>query len=361
MVCATSQIMSARSPCCRRSPLTSSQMLPVDGCPTSATGWMRPIGAACANDLPMSHGRFFSRMSFCRSRRVMSRPTAYPHTRSSARSARDLDAAAADRDHQLDLVMVVLRRQRVGDRADRRRDHRHHGVRRLGEEERRLLGRVAAHLLRVLGVVAADAVDVADGEARGAAGDRHARDVPRGEDGVHGGWLPRVGHSASGCRAGAASANAGSEVARGVDGEQRRVRREIGRHAPRVGELRDEADVGERGSVAVAVAPRGGFARELRLQRREADLAPVPVPRVAGGLVDAERAGQVLQHAQVVERVDVAGDGERDGAHARALRRGPRQQARLGMRLLQPLDDRERLGERPCRRRRPAAARGPAD
>ena len=39
------------------------------------------------------------------------------------------------------------------------------GVGRLGEEERRLLGRVAAHLLRVLGVVAADAIDVADRKA----------------------------------------------------------------------------------------------------------------------------------------------------------------------------------------------------
>jgi len=34
------------------------------------------IGAAWANDLPKSHGRFFSRMSFCRSRRVMSSPVA---------------------------------------------------------------------------------------------------------------------------------------------------------------------------------------------------------------------------------------------------------------------------------------------
>ena len=44
--------------------------------PVLVARWIGAIGAARANDLPMSHGRFFSRMSCCKSRRVMSSPTA---------------------------------------------------------------------------------------------------------------------------------------------------------------------------------------------------------------------------------------------------------------------------------------------
>ena len=70
-------------------------------------------------------------------------------------------------------------------------------------------------------------------------------------------------------------------------------------------------------------APVAVVARELRLQRLEADVAPVPVPAVLLRLGRAERAGQVVQHAQVVERMDVAGDRQRERAHARAARRRP--------------------------------------
>ena len=45
-------------------------------CPTRPPDGSARSAPRCANDLPMSHGRFFSRMSFCRSRRVMSSPTA---------------------------------------------------------------------------------------------------------------------------------------------------------------------------------------------------------------------------------------------------------------------------------------------
>ena len=91
--------------------------------------------------------------------------------------------------------------------------------------------------------------------------------------------------------------------------------------AARVGELRHEADVGERRRVAVAEAARRRFAREPRFERLEADVDPVLVPAVLLLFGDAERAGQVMQHAQVVERMDVAGDRERDRAHARAAGR----------------------------------------
>ena len=53
--------------------------------------------------------------------------------------------------------------------------------RRLGEEERRLAVRVRAHLARVRGVVAADAVDAVDGELLGAAFDRDGGSGWRGK------------------------------------------------------------------------------------------------------------------------------------------------------------------------------------
>jgi hypothetical protein len=96
----------------------------------------------------------------------------------------DVGARRADRDDQLDLVMVVLRRRRIRDLPDGGRDDGDDCIRRLREKERRLLRRVAAHLLRVLGVVAADAEDVADGEARVGAVDRHGRGVPHRDHGV---------------------------------------------------------------------------------------------------------------------------------------------------------------------------------
>src|SRR5512145_1232487 len=43
--------------------------------------------------------------------------------------------------------------------------------------------------------------------------------------------------------------------------------------------------------------------------------------------------------------MDLAGDEEREAAHARAARRVARKQRRLGMRLVQVFDDRERLGQ----------------
>ena len=131
---------------------------PPDGCGA--------IGAACANDLPMSHGRFFSRIVALQvaARHVEADRVAEDERRSRLRPA-TLHARLADRHHELDLVVEVLGGQRIADAARRCRRHDGHDrVGRLGEEERRLLGGIAAHLLRVLGVVAADAIDVADRE-----------------------------------------------------------------------------------------------------------------------------------------------------------------------------------------------------
>ena len=83
----------------------------------------------------------------------------------------DALAALADRDDELDLVVQVLGQGRVRHAADLALGDRQHRVGRLHEEERRLAAG-EAHLLRVLDVVAADAVDAVDREGLAArAGD----------------------------------------------------------------------------------------------------------------------------------------------------------------------------------------------
>jgi hypothetical protein len=83
----------------------------------------------------------------------------------------------------------------------------------------------------------------------------------------------------------------------------------------------------------------------LLLQRAETPRDPVRVPGVDLRLVVPERRAQVVQHPQVVQRVDVAGDGERESAHLRALRGRARQQRRRRVRFLEVLDDGERLAD----------------
>ena len=69
----------------------------------------------------------------------------------------------AERHRELDLVVDVLAPRRVGELA-----RGVEVVRVLGEEERRLAVGIVAHLDRVRGVVAADAVDPAHREAAAA-------------------------------------------------------------------------------------------------------------------------------------------------------------------------------------------------
>ena len=224
---ATSQIMSARSPCCRSAPLTSSQILPARRMPDRRDRMDRPDRRRLRERLadvprPLLLAHVVLQVA---PRHVETDRVAPDDVERVAR--REPHAARADRDDQLDLVVVVLRRQRIADAPDRRRHDRHDGVGRLGEEERRLLRRVAAHLLRVLGVVAARRSRCGGpGKRSVAAGDRHGRQVPGGNGVI---WslrsasgrcdassatasqrLTARAHSASGCRAGAASANAGS-------------------------------------------------------------------------------------------------------------------------------------------------------
>jgi hypothetical protein len=64
-----------------------------------------------------------------------------------------------------------------------------------------------------------------------------------------------------------------------LDPRERRIEADVHVRASRVRELRDEADVGERRRVAMAERPVVGSLGELRLQRLQALVDPVRVPR----------------------------------------------------------------------------------
>jgi len=59
--------------------------------------------------------------------------------------------------------------------------------------------------------------------------------------------------------------------------------------------------------------------------------------------VVTERIGEIAKNAQIVDRMDVAGDELRDSAHARAVGGVAGQQRRLGVGFVEIFDDRERL------------------
>src|SRR5688572_13924887 len=149
-----------------------------------------------------------------------------------------------------------------------------------------------------------------------------------------------------GLAAGLGVGEGGDALARVVHRADAGVGRHVDLEALGVGDLGDEADVRDRGRVAEA--ERAGSALgEHGLERVEPFAYPVAVPVVAPRLVDLELLREVLQHAQVVERVDVAGDRERDRAHPRAILETLGQKRRQRMLLVEVLDDRERLREAP--------------
>ncbi len=69
------------------------------------------------------------------------------------------------------------------------------------------------------------------------------------------------------------------------------------------------------------------------------------VPGVDLRLLVLELTLEVLQRDEIVERVDIAGDHLRDGAHLGAFERVGRQQRRFGIDIVEILDDRQRLGQ----------------
>jgi hypothetical protein len=81
------------------------------------------------------------------------------------------------------------------------------------------------------------------------------------------------------------------------------------------------------------------------LDGRKAGLDPVAVPGVDRLLVLVHAVAEILQDPQVVERVDVAGHRLGDRPDAGARHGIGRQQRRIGVDLVEILDDGERLGE----------------
>jgi hypothetical protein len=107
----------------------------------------------------------------------------------------DVRTPFAYRHDELELVMQIARRHRVGDATHGGWNHRHDGIGRFREEEWRLLRRVSAHFLRVLGVIAPDAIDVTDRKELISADGRNGRQIPGGHGVLH------ASHSSSSCRA----------------------------------------------------------------------------------------------------------------------------------------------------------------
>jgi len=88
------------------------------------------------------------------------------------------------------------------------------------------------------------------------------------------------------------------------------------------------------------------FLREKRFHHLEALGDPVAVPGVHALFVEPVGLADVFAHAQVVERMDLAGDDLRKGAHVGAVERAGRQQLGPGINLVQVFDDREGLSEK---------------
>src|SRR5438128_9232895 len=95
-------------------------------------------------------------------------------------------------------------------------------------------------------------------------------------------------------------------VARGFDACERRIGIERNAGAPRIGELWNEADVGERRRRTVAELACRSLACELCFERGEPKVDPVAIPAILRFLACADGAGQVPQDTEIVERMDIA-------------------------------------------------------
>src|SRR5687768_7543369 len=115
---------------------------------------------------------------------------------------------------------------------------------------------------------------------------------------------------------------------------------EIGQRADH---LRSDADVGNGGGVAAAEAAGFLLFREVALDCSDGAQRPVRQPAVAGLLVLAHFFFQIRAYSWGDERLPVPRGDQREAAHARPAPRILRQERRLRMRLLDVLEDGERL------------------
>ncbi|MDT4865750.1 hypothetical protein FQZ97_1005730 [compost metagenome] len=109
-----------------------------------------------------------------------------------------------------------------------------------------------------------------------------------------------------------------------------------------VEDLRHQTTVSQRGRVAVTEA-RSRLLGQLPFKGLQSAAHPVAVPGVPGIFVQLQRAREVLEHAQVVDGVDLPGNRLRQRPHSGPRQRFARHQGGFGMDVVQVLDDRHRL------------------
>src|SRR5262245_16792708 len=106
----------------------------------------------------------------------------------------------------------------------------------------------------------------------------------------------------------------GQGLAMAVDRLDLRQMRQVDLVAARIEDLRDEAEIGNRRRIAEAEGP----ALDHRLDRLQTALQnPVAIPSIDLVLRAAERAFEIIEHPQIVERVNVASNRKRHGARFR--------------------------------------------
>src|SRR5271166_2532581 len=125
----------------------------------------------------------------------------------------------------------------------------------------------------------------------------------------------------------------------------RRIGSEIEPVSLGVDNLRYERNVGKTGCVAVAELASPRILRKQLFERLKACSNPVVVPAGNRGLVMAERMGNVAQHPQIIDRMDVAGDNLGERADPSAVSRVLGQQRWFWISLVEILDDRQGLDQ----------------
>src|SRR5262249_13618277 len=109
----------------------------------------------------------------------------------------------------------------------------------------------------------------------------------------------------------------------------------------RIGDLRDQTNVSKRNVSAAGVGP----SREQAFQRSKAFDDPVVIPGVNLGLLVLKLALEVLQGDEIVERMNVTGDQLCNCTRFGTTKRFGRQQGRVGVHLVQILDNRQGLSQ----------------
>src|SRR6185369_11606026 len=107
--------------------------------------------------------------------------------------------------------------------------------------------------------------------------------------------------------------------------------------------LGHEAAIRQRRRIAVAETPGAGKVVEAGLDLRQPVRDPMAIPGIHLVFGLAHHLAQMGERARVVERVNLARDNQREHPHARAAERVLGKERRLRMRLVEVLDDRERL------------------